>query len=171
MRPRPLRLRAFQPAFADLCAALAEEHPVASIQHDDLHHWNLYVRGAEVRVLDWGDSSIGDPFWSPYVTFRFLEQINGLRPGDRWFARLRDAYLEPWGRGLTDTFDRALRVGAFAHVIASMPIRAALPPAARLAFDEDFGGDPPPSHREHLSRLDVVTAAQSSADSYTFPRD
>jgi hypothetical protein len=132
------RLRAFEPAFARLCSALREEHPVASIQHDDLHQWNLYVRGPEIRVVDWGDSSIGDPFWSLYVTFRFLEQVNGLGPDDPWFARLRDAYLEPWGSGLVDTFDRALRVGAFAHAIASMPTRAALPASDVPAFDEDF---------------------------------
>ena len=35
---------------------------------------------------------------------RFLEQVNGLPPSDPWFTRLRDAYLEPWGSGLTDTF-------------------------------------------------------------------
>ena len=44
--------------------------------------------------------------------------MNGLRPDDPWFARLRDAYLEPWGRGLTSTFDLALRVGVVAHAIA-----------------------------------------------------
>lgn len=132
------RLRAFEPELGRLCRALAEEHPVASIQHDDLHLWNLFVRDSEVRVLDWGDSSIGDPFWSPYVTFRFLERVNGLQPGDPWIARLRDAYLEPWGSGLSGIFERALRVGAFAHVIASMPTRAALQDEERLAFDEDF---------------------------------
>jgi hypothetical protein len=132
------QLRAFEPAMTELCGALADEHPVASIQHDDLHHWNLFVRGPEARVIDWGDSSIGDPFWSPYVTFRFLGQINGLQPGDPWFERLRDAYLEPWGVGLAGTFDRAMRVAAFAHPIASMRTRAVLPADARLAFDDDF---------------------------------
>jgi hypothetical protein len=132
------RLRAFEPEFGTLCAALADEHPVASIQHDDLHLWNLFVDGPDTRVIDWGDSSIGDPFWSLFVTFRFLEQVNGLQPGDPWFARLRDAYLEPWGRGLTDKFDRALRVGAFAHAIASMRGRVALRGREQLLFDEDF---------------------------------
>jgi hypothetical protein len=132
------RLRAFEPEFTRLCDALADEHPVASIQHDDLHLWNLFVSGPFTRVIDWGDSSIGDPFWSLFVTFRFLEQINGLERGDPWFARLREAYLEPWGGGLTDTFDRALRVGAFAHAIASMRGRVALRGREQLLFDEDF---------------------------------
>jgi hypothetical protein len=72
------------------------------------------------------------------VTFRFLEQVNGLRPGDPWFSRLRAAYLEPWGPGLTDAFHHALRVGAFAHAIASMRGRVALRGRERLMFDEDF---------------------------------
>ena len=63
---------------------------------------NLYVQGERLRVLDWGDSSISHPFASLVVTFRFLEEFNNLRPGDPWFARLRDAYLEPWGRGLDE---------------------------------------------------------------------
>jgi hypothetical protein len=42
-------------------------------------------------VLDWGDSSISHPFVSLVVTFRFLEEVNELPPGDPWFARLRDA--------------------------------------------------------------------------------
>lgn len=132
------RLRAFEAGFTRLCEALAAEHPVASIQHDDLHLWNLFVNGPDIRVIDWGDSSIGDPFWSLFVTFRFLEQVNGLKPGDPWFGRLRDAYLEPWGPGLTGVFERALRVGAFAHAIASMRMRAALQPRERAAFDDDF---------------------------------
>lgn len=132
------RMRAFEPEFDRLCAELAHEHPVASIQHDDLHLWNLFVDRQAIRVIDWGDSSIGDPFWSLFVTFRFLEQINGLAPGDPWFTRLRDAYLEPWGAGLTGTFHRALRVGAFAHAIASMRGRIALRGGERLLFDEDF---------------------------------
>ena len=78
------------------------------------------------------------PFWSLFVTFRFLEQVNGLMPGDPWFERLRDAYLEPWEPGLADSFARSLRIGAFAQVIASMRTRAALQASERRAFDDDF---------------------------------
>jgi hypothetical protein len=70
--------------------------------------------------------------------FRFLEEINGLPPGDPWFARLRDAYLEPWGRGLTGTFVLALRVGTFAHTFAWARQRDHLPAQARPEFDTWF---------------------------------
>lgn len=111
-------LRLCAPRFAELCAALAEEGIEESVQHDDLHMANLYSGGGRLRVVDWGDSSIAHPFFSLVVTFRFLEEFNGLAPDDPWFRRLRDAYLEPWGSGLEETFEIALRVGWFAHSIA-----------------------------------------------------
>jgi hypothetical protein len=131
-------LRAFEATFAQWCDQLARAGIPASIQHDDLHHHNVYLRDGHIRVLDWGDSSISHPFMSLVVTFRFLEHINRLAPTDSWFARLRDAYLEPWGHGHGATFDLAMRVGIFAHAIAWNRQRRALPPSWRPEFDEDY---------------------------------
>ena len=132
------RLRRFAPRFAHLCAEL-DGYPVpASVQHDDLHMANVYAHDGRLRLLDWGDASIGHPFASLVVTFRFLEEVNGLPPGDPWFARLRDAYLEPWGTGLGGVFELALRVGIFAHVIAWGRQRAHLSAADRLEFDRGY---------------------------------
>ena len=132
------RLRRFAPRFAELCGELATQGVPETIQHDDLHMANLFAEGDRVRILDWGDSSISHPFASLVVTFRFLEETNKLPPSDPWFARLRDAYLEPWGPGLVDGFDLATRVGAFAHVIAWARQRDHLPEEARRKFDEPF---------------------------------
>jgi hypothetical protein len=132
------RLRDYAPRFAELCAALAELGIQESVQHDDLHMANLYSDGSQLRVVDWGDSSIAHPFFSLVVTFRFLEEVNHLAPDDPWFRRLRDAYLEPWGSGLQETFEIAIRVGWFAHAIAWTRQRDALPPAARPDFDRPF---------------------------------
>ena len=131
-------LHALAPQFDDLCDELAEHGIPETIQHDDLHHANVYIDGEGLRVLDWGDSCISHPFASLVVTFRFLEEINGLTPDDPWFGRLRDAYLEPWGPGLTDTFTLATRVGAVAHAIAWARQRDNLPARARLDFDTWF---------------------------------
>ena len=108
-----------------------------TIQHDDLHMGNLFADGSEARILDWGDSSISHPFASLVVTFRFLEERNGLPPSDPWFERLRDAYLEPWGTGLRETFALAMRIGSIAHAIAWLRQRDALPPTARPDFDTE----------------------------------
>jgi len=89
-------------------------------------------------VLDWGDASISHPFMSLVVTFRFLEETNRLAPTDPWISRLRDAYLEPWGSGLAETFELAIRLGMVAHAIAWLRQRDYLPPEAIADFDRGF---------------------------------
>jgi hypothetical protein len=132
------RLRRFEPTFSDWCDDLASRGVPDSIQHDDLHHHNVFLHDGRVRFLDWGDSSMSHPFASLVVTFRFLEEINGLHPTDPWFRRLRDAYLEPWGGDQRDTLELALRVGAFAHAIAWIRQREPLDASDRAAFDVDY---------------------------------
>jgi hypothetical protein len=132
------RLRNFVPRFAELCDELAAAHPVASIQHDDLHMRSLFVDGPALRVLDWGDACVADPFATPVVTFKWLEELNGLAPDDPWFRRLRDAYLEPWGGDLQAVFDLAMRVGLVAQAVGWQRQRAAMPPAYRETFDPHF---------------------------------
>ena len=132
------RLHQFAPRFAELCTELAAHDVPETVQHDDLHMGNVYAHGERLRLLDWGDASISHPFASLVVTFRFLEEINGLSPSNTWFARLRDAYLEPWGKGLADTFALAIRVGTFAHTFAWARQRDHLPEEARRDFDRGF---------------------------------
>jgi Phosphotransferase enzyme family len=132
------RLREFAPRFAELCGELAAFELAESVQHDDLHMANLYVQGEQLRFVDWGDASISHPFASLVVTFRFLEEITKLPPGDPWFVRLRDSYLEPWGNGLAGAFAVAIRVGAFAHTIAWARQRDHLPEEGRAEFDKGF---------------------------------
>jgi hypothetical protein len=132
------RLRGFAPRFAELCDELAALDVPETVQHDDLHMANVYAGGGRLRVLDWGDSSISHPFASLVVTFRFLEEVTKLEPGDPWFARLRDAYLEPWGRGLEGVFALAMRVGALAHAIAWLRQRDRLSAKERADFDRTF---------------------------------
>jgi len=131
-------LRTFAPRFAELSAELDVAGIPASVQHDDLHGANVYDRDGHLRVLDWGDSSVSHPFGSLIVTFRFLEEATGLQAGDPWFARLRAAYLEPWGPGLEAALELALRVTAFAHALAWLRQRDHLPEAELPRFDEWF---------------------------------
>jgi hypothetical protein len=132
------RLRHFAPRFAERCAELASYGLPDTIQHDDLHHRNAYVDGRWLRIIDWGDSSRSHPFVSLVVTFRFLDERNRLPPDDPWFARLRDAYLEPWGAGLTEAFELAQHLGRFAHSFGWVALRRLLPEGARAAYDVPF---------------------------------
>ena len=132
------RLRRFRARFGELCGELAAHNIPETVQHDDLHGANLYAGGEQLRLLDWGDASISHPFASLVVTFRILEEINKLSPADPWFARLRDAYLEPWGRGLASAFSLAVRVGRFAHAFARERQLDALPGEVPVGFDREF---------------------------------
>jgi phosphotransferase family enzyme len=121
-------LRAFQPELERLCAELSTAGPPETVQHDDLHDVSVYARAGHVRVLDWGDSSIAHPFFSLFVAFQHLGED----------LRLRDAYLEPWGRGHEETCSLALRLGAFARSCAWSRQRESLSPADRADFDGRF---------------------------------
>lgn len=133
------RLRAFEARFVRLCQELDAIAARTSIQHDDLHLRSLYLDGPALRVLDWGDACIGHPFASLVVTFRSLEEdVSELPPGDPWFDRLRDAYLEPWGRGLREELELAMRVGMVGLMAAWQRHRAAMDAGYRATFDVHF---------------------------------
>jgi hypothetical protein len=131
-------LRLFAPRFAELCADLASAGLPTTIQHDDLHHRNAYLDGSDLRIIDWGDASRSHPFVSLVVTFRFLEEFNGLQPDDPWLTRLRDAYLEPWGSNHKEAFGLAQRLGRFAHLFGWVAPRRSLPERDRSAYDVAF---------------------------------
>jgi hypothetical protein len=131
-------LETLLPTVSRLCEELDARGVPPTVQHDDLHMNNVYVKDDTLRVLDWGDSSIAHPFFSLFETFRFLGVINGLPDGDPWFARLRDTYLERWGPGHRGTFDLALRVAGFARAVAWLHQRETLPEADRPGFDIGF---------------------------------
>jgi Phosphotransferase enzyme family len=116
------RLRSFERPFAVLCDEL---EPVASINHDDLHIWNVYEGP---RILDWGDSCVSHPFFSLVVTFMFVESGHD---------EIRDAYLEAYGGDRT-TFDLALRVGWIAHVFKWIRFRDVLAPEDLAEYDGWF---------------------------------
>jgi Phosphotransferase enzyme family len=132
------QLRAHARRFTELCAELAAYELPAAIQHDDLHHKNAFVDGEELRIIDWGDASWSHPFASLVVIFRFLEERTRLAADDPWFARLRDAYLEPWGPGLAAAFDICQRIGRFAHAFGWLAVLRLLPAESLPAYDVPF---------------------------------
>jgi len=97
------QLRRFAPRFAELCEELASRGIPETIQHDDLHHYNVYVHDAETRILDWGDSCVSHPYFSLVATLRHVP--------DSGISR---AFLDAWG-GDEETLTLALRVGRIAH--------------------------------------------------------
>jgi len=110
------RLRALVPDFAERCVRLAAYGIPETIQHDDLHDGNVFVRDGRYLFFDWGDSCVSHPFQSLVVAMRALVYRLELPPGGPEILRLRDAYLEPFAHygghaDLVEAVDLAYYIG------------------------------------------------------------
>jgi hypothetical protein len=117
------RLLASVPEVATLCGELAAVGIPETVQHDDLHDGNVFVRDGEYLVFDWGDSCISHPFHTLAVTLRAAAWRFELEPGDPRLERMRDAYLEPFGEygsrdELLAAFATAYRLGTIARALS-----------------------------------------------------
>ena len=80
-----------------MCAELAGYGVPETIQHDDFHDGQVFVRDGRYLLLDWGDACVSHPFFTLSVTLEGtlawgLDDIQDsvdVRP-------FRDAYLEPF---------------------------------------------------------------------------
>jgi hypothetical protein len=107
-----------------------------TIQHDDLHDGQVFVKEGNIRILDWGDSCISHPFHTLTVTLRAHAWRHGLEPGSSELLRLRDAYLEPFGAPAAAA-DVAYRVGTLARALAWHRYLAATAPEERDPDDAE----------------------------------
>ncbi len=90
--------------FVSWCERLGAAVAPPSLDHNDLHPWNILVDGAgRVRFYDWGDGVLAHPFASMLVGVGFLRYSRNAAADDPDVLRLRDAYLEAW----TDLAPRA----------------------------------------------------------------
>ncbi len=105
------------PRVEAMCAELASAGIPETIQHDDLHDGQVFVRDGRYRVFDWGDSCVSHPFHSLTVTLRAIAWKLGLPPGAPELLRLRDAYLEPFGP-YREAVDVAYWTGTVARALA-----------------------------------------------------
>ena len=138
---RRAALEARLPAYGRWCAELAASGLPDTIQHDDLHPANVCVDGDGVRIIDWGDASLGHPFGTMLATLDSLVAHQaGLAPRAPLVLRLRDAYLEPFTvyaarRDLVRLVDRARQAGRVTRALAWRAALVAEPPEAHAAWD------------------------------------
>jgi phosphotransferase family enzyme len=90
-------IREMRATFAGWCERLGESPVAASIDHNDLHPWNIFFAEGQARFYDWGDSVVAHPFASMLVTLAVVRMQLGVGVDDRAVTRPRDAYLEVWG--------------------------------------------------------------------------
>ncbi|MDZ5623595.1 phosphotransferase [Nocardioides bizhenqiangii] len=114
------RFRAATPYVRELCDRLAAFGIRETLQHDDLHDGQVYVKDGTHLVMDWGDACVSHPFFTLSVTLE--GQISwGLDDVEDSvdLAPFRDAYLAPYAAAypdltrddLLDAVDAALRLG------------------------------------------------------------
>jgi hypothetical protein len=117
------RMRKELPEIAKMCAELAGFGIPETLQHDDFHDGNVFVRDGRHVFFDWGDSCVSHPFHTLVVTLRSVAARLDLEPGGSDLLGLRDAYLEPFAvfaepAALREAFDLAYRVGTIGRALA-----------------------------------------------------
>jgi Phosphotransferase enzyme family len=116
-------LRATVPLVERMCRELAAFGIPETVQHDDLHDGNVFLRDGRYLVFDWGDSCVSHPFHTLVVMLRAAAAMHDVEPADPLLERIRDAYLEPFGAygggsELLDAFSLAYRIGTIGRALA-----------------------------------------------------
>jgi hypothetical protein len=109
------RFRDAIPRVREMAQELASYGVAETLQHDDLHDGQVFVRGDKQLILDWGDAVISHPFFTLSVTLEGVvawglddvENSVDLDPLiDRYLAR-----YDPDRPELRDAVPLALRLG------------------------------------------------------------
>jgi hypothetical protein len=130
-------LRQLAPHVREMCEQLTSYRIPETIQHDDLHDAQIFVRDGSYLFYDWGDSCISHPFFTMAVTLEGqlawgLDDIEGsedIRP-------YRDAYLQPFTqyanvKSLEEAHTIALRLGWICRALNWHRFASALDPPDR----------------------------------------
>jgi hypothetical protein len=114
------------------CGRLAGFGIEETIQHDDLHDGQVFVRRDRYVILDWGDAGVSHPFFTLVVTLAVIAHRLGVDADASVVTRFRDAYLDCWTHvapreELERAYPLSYRLGVlargltWAHIIASIP--------------------------------------------------
>jgi hypothetical protein len=130
---------ALAPQVAEWCERLAASPLPPSLDHNDLHPWNIL---AGPRYYDWGDAVLAHPFAAMLVPLGFIHHEHG----DAVHERARDAYLAGFG----DPGELAETLSLACHVAK---IARALTWARSIEAGEDVDPDFATAPAETLERL------------------
>ena len=137
------RLRSLVPRVGEMCEELAGHGLPETIQHDDLHDGQVFVRDDGYLFFDWGDACVSHPFFTLSVTLEGqiawgLDDVEGSVD----VSPFRDAYLHPFTRfapaaDLKAACTTAIRLGWVCRALNVQRFASALEPPAR---DEHLAG-------------------------------
>lgn len=80
--------------FTAWCERLAESAVPASVDHNDLHPWNVFMVDGRATFYDWGDGVVAHPFASMLLALGIVHHRLRVPVDDPAIVRPRDAYLE-----------------------------------------------------------------------------
>jgi Phosphotransferase enzyme family len=135
------KLRRLTPRIAELGRKLSSLGLPETIQHDDLHSANVFVRDGRYLFVDWGDACVSHPFLTLHVTMRVLAYELGLPETARELDPFRNAYLEPWAAArpaadLVSALPAADSLGALGRALNWQLVAEGAPPARRGEYDD-----------------------------------
>jgi hypothetical protein len=123
------RAEAMAGRFGGWCQRLGDAAVGSSLDHNDLHFWNMFVdtdaarRVGRVRFYDWGDSVVAHPFASMLLGLGMIGLQLEVAADDPAVTRPRDAYLEVFGdlashAELVEELELACRVGKVGRALS-----------------------------------------------------
>ena len=126
------RLHTLVPRIEAECRDLESYALPETIQHDDLHDGQVFVRDGRYVFLDWGDACVSHPFFTLVVTLAVLAYKLELEHDSPELDRFRDAYLEPWTgfcprSDLEQAYPIAYRLGVLCRGLTWALIVSAIP--------------------------------------------
>jgi hypothetical protein len=127
------RLRTLVPQLTEAVDRVAALELPNSVQHDDLHAWNVCVWNSGYRFVDWGDACIAHPLLSLSVPLAHV--------GDEGGAAARGAYLKPWTAlrpyaELEAACDAAVLLGQVTGVLKWELINSGLSDEERVGYED-----------------------------------
>jgi len=137
------RVLGMRDTFVGWCERLTHASVAPSLDHNDLHPWNIFMVDGTPRFYDWGDSVVAHPFAS------MLVGLGMLRVGEDAVEvrRVRDAYLDVF----TDLAPRA-------ELIAELELAVRVSKVARALVWQRALSDQPGEFAaaplKHLASLD-----------------
>ncbi len=120
------RLTDIRPTFAGWCERLASGPVPASLDHNDLHPYNVLVANGgglgSATFYDWGDSVVAHPFACMLQPLSWVGRQLGFGFASPEVVRVRDAYLEVFGdlaphAELVEQLELACQVGKAARAL------------------------------------------------------
>jgi hypothetical protein len=106
------RVRERVPWVHEACEELASYGIPETVEHNDLHDGQVFVREGRYALMDWGDACVSHPYFSLSVTLQGflswgLDDVEDSEPIEPYAA----SYLEPYGGGHGIDLGTAMKLG------------------------------------------------------------